>query len=131
MGINKISSTEERFWQLCEGLMIKTRKVKYKNSIFLFKNNVFYFEYNSEKKYLWCSYEQIWSVFEKEYKMEYLAIQYFIKSQLQEYLKCNMVSPLFDLPFFYDIKNNLKYNENDSKSIFHNGANAIEAHFKD
>ena len=84
---------EERFWQLCEGLTLKIDKEKYPDSTFLFKEDVFMFEYYSKNKYLWCSNPHVWSVFVKEYNMRYDDIQFFIKSQVQEHFKCNGITP--------------------------------------
>ena len=78
-------SKEERFLQLIDGLTVKIDQKKYPNSVFLFKGNHFYFEI--EKTYIWCSYYKVWSVFEKEYEMEYADVQVFIKDQLEEHFK--------------------------------------------
>ena len=84
-------SKEERFLQLIDGLTIKIDKEKYSDSIFFFKGNDYYFEI--EKTDIWCSYDQVWSVFKREYGMNYDGIQVFIKDMVERHFKMNGVTP--------------------------------------
>jgi len=90
---------EEIFWQLCEGLTLKIDKEKYPNSTFLFKDDKYFFEYDSKNRNLWCSYKHIWGVFEKEYSMQYSDIQSLIKLLVEEHFKCKGITPLLDYTF--------------------------------
>ena len=83
----------ERFWQLCKGLTIKIDKEGYPDSVFFFKDDECQFEYDTANGHLWCRYSSIWSVFEKEYSMEYSEIQSLIKIQVEEHFKCKGVTP--------------------------------------
>lgn len=85
---------EERFWQLCNGLEIKIDLEKYPNTIFFFKGEDLWFEYEAETGYLWCRYLYVWSVFEKEYGMNYSKIKSLIKKQVENHFKCKEVTPI-------------------------------------
>ena len=86
-------TAEQRFLQLCEGLTIKIDKEKYPNSIFFFKGNDFFFEYNSKSGSLWCSRNRVWSFLEKEYSLNYNEIESLIKDMLEKHFNLRGVTP--------------------------------------
>ena len=51
------------------------------------------FEQNIKSRYLWCDFDEIWSVFYKEYKNNYNDVQSLIKSWLEEESKLNVFTP--------------------------------------
>ncbi len=83
---------EARFAELIQELEFVTNK-SYPDSEFYFKGKDVYFEHDKKTKYLWCDYDKIWSVFEKEYGMKYEEIQVFIKEQVTEHLKLKDITP--------------------------------------
>ena len=89
-----VITKEARFFDLCQGLILKIDKKKYPNSIFFFNSkDEFFFEYDSKSKYLWCSHSRIWSVFDSEYGLNYQQIQAFIKGAVEEHFKCKEITP--------------------------------------
>src|SRR6185312_5103719 len=50
-------------------------------------------EYNSKSGCLWLSYNNIWSVFEREYHMKYNEIRSFIKNEVETTFNCTDVTP--------------------------------------
>jgi hypothetical protein len=87
----KLLSPEERFLEIINGLEIKIDKKKYPDSIFYFKGDKYFFEL--EKDIIYCSYNNVWSIFLQEYKMNYDATQAFIKNQVEEHFKMKHVTP--------------------------------------
>lgn len=83
---------EARFAEIVEGLKIGTRK-DYPNSDFYVKGNDTYFEYDKKIKHLWCDYENVWRIFEKEYGIKYDEIQAFIKVQVAKRLNIKDITP--------------------------------------
>jgi len=55
----------QRFLELFNGC--ETKKVDPYHTIRYSKNGIWLFEYDLQKKILWCSYERVWGVFEREY----------------------------------------------------------------
>ena len=88
----KKPTKEERFLELINGCEIKIDKAKYPNSVFFFKGDKYFFEI--EKQYLWCSYVNVWSVFESEFKLGYDEIKSLIKSMVEEHFKMKGVTPI-------------------------------------
>lgn len=82
----KKPTPEERFWEILKGCVVETSE-KYPRSTFLLKDGKFFFEF--EKDTLWCSWNNVWSVFEKEFNMSYNDIQNLINIQVEEHFKCN------------------------------------------
>jgi hypothetical protein len=72
---------------------LEADRVKYPDYIFFFKGNNSWFEYNTKNKYLYCSYEFVWSVFEKEFGLKYDEIQLLIKTLVEEYFECTDITP--------------------------------------
>lgn len=62
------------------------------DSVVLLKNGKRHFEI--KKQYLWCSYMNVWSVFEKEFSMNYDQIQALIKDVVEEHFKCKGLTHL-------------------------------------
>lgn len=81
------------FDQLFLALQVKIDKDKYPNSIFFFNDDTIYMELDIKSRNLWCSYRYIWSIFEKEFSMEYNDIQLFIKSRVEEHFNSGPVTP--------------------------------------
>jgi len=80
-------SKEDRFLELIDDIEIKVDKEKYLGSVFFFKDEKCFFEHNSKYDYLWCDYNNIWSVFEREYGLSHTEIQSFIKYMLEKHFK--------------------------------------------
>lgn len=85
----KKPAPEERFWEILKGCVVETSE-KYPGATFLLKDGKYFFEL--QKDILWCSYGNVWSVFEREFNMTYNEIQNLIKIQLEEHFKCNGVT---------------------------------------
>ena len=81
---------KERFWQIMNGCEIYTEKEN-PNSVFFIKNGSVFFELQNST--LWCSYHNVWRVFESEFSMLYQEIQSLIKNQMEERFKMKGITP--------------------------------------
>jgi hypothetical protein len=86
----KKPSPEQRFIEIIKGLVID-KDEEYSNSTFYFKDEKYFFEL--EKDTLWCSYDNVWSIFYKEYQMDYYSVQAFLRNQVEEHFKMKGVTP--------------------------------------
>ena len=66
---------------------------KYPNSIFFILNDKILFEYNQKNGYFWCKYNEIWSVFEDKFNLDYIDIQMLIKKVVLNTLNLRDISP--------------------------------------
>ena len=69
-------------------------KEKYPNSVFFFKYNECFFEYNQENGHFWCDYNRVWLIFEAKYNMNYQQIKVFTKSKMEEHFKLRGLTTL-------------------------------------
>jgi len=69
-----------------EGLHIKLDLKRYPNSIFFFKGERLWMEYDRRYKKLWCRGEFL-EVLERKNKLDYLEVQAFIKGQVEQHFK--------------------------------------------
>ena len=65
-----------------EGTHIKLDLKEYPNSVFFFKEDKFWMEYDWETKELWCRWESFWEVLEIENEWKYEGVEAFIKGQV-------------------------------------------------
>lgn len=92
--LTKEDAFKQRFQELMiEGVSIKIDDKKYPNSTFGFKNDIFLWEYNSKKGYLWISYTQIWSKLEGEFSLNYQELKELIKITVEEHFNCKGIIP--------------------------------------
>ena len=82
-------SAEQRFLDLWNECTIKFDFDKYPESIFLMKNDRVIFEQDFKYGNLWVNYDLVWSVFEKEYSLNYVDIQSLIKGMVEIHFKIN------------------------------------------
>ena len=84
------------FEEIFKKLQVKINKEQFPNSVFFFNEDIVYMELdvNSKERFLYCSYRYIWSIFEREFSMEYKDVQSFIKSRMEEYFKSELVTPV-------------------------------------
>lgn len=90
---NQEKTKEEMFFELIQGLTAKWDKEEYPDSIFYFKGDISWFEYNEETRYVWVRYHGFWEVFEEEYRLDYQDAKDFLKDMLEEYFKWEGVTP--------------------------------------
>lgn len=76
-----------------EGTHIKLDLKCYPTSIFFFKEDGFWMEYDWENKDLWCRWEGFWEVLEEENGWEYYEVQAFIENQVEEHFKVKGFTP--------------------------------------
>ena len=76
-----------------EGVHIKLHLKEYPNSVFFFKEDKFWMEYDWKYENLWCRCEDFWEVLRKENGWEYAEVQAFIKKQVEERFKLKGVTP--------------------------------------
>jgi hypothetical protein len=69
---------------------------EYPNSIFYKKNGVVVMEQNKKTKDFWFDYNEIWSIFERFFGMEYKEIQSFLRYWLEETLNLEGFTPNSD-----------------------------------
>ncbi len=58
-----------------------------------YRNNQWIFQQDLKNKILWCYYYKVWEIFEKEYSMNYQAIQELHKNQVNKALGCESLTP--------------------------------------
>jgi hypothetical protein len=73
------------FIEIMRGLEIKSDKVKYPNSIFFFKDGLWYFELSTASGDLWCRYDKVWSVFTDKHNKVYSETKAFIQEMVKEH----------------------------------------------
>ena len=81
------STKQAVFANLMKGLRPKHDRKHYPHSTFWFKDNTWLFEHDEHEKYFWCSHKQVWSVFEQEFNMDYVEIEAFLRTSLEQYFK--------------------------------------------
>ena len=83
---------EEWFKSLLNGLKIEIHDYK-PDSVFYKKNGRYFFELyqDLEKKYFYCYYDLVWSVFHNKYKLNDDEIQAFVSSMVEKDLKLGKV----------------------------------------
>lgn len=79
---------EERFWQLMDGCVMDTQNPDY--TLWMKDGTVFFKLINDT---LWCSRRNVWSVFKNEYSMKFDSIQSLIKTNVENRLKMNGITP--------------------------------------
>lgn len=84
---------KQRFKEFLQGLEIKINLKEYPDSIFFFKGDDYYFEYDWKNKRFWVSYDRVWKVFQEEYNMKYYEIQSLIKTQMEQDFKLEGITP--------------------------------------
>ena len=89
-------SKEQIFLDLWNGCTIKFDFEKYPEKIFLMKNDKVIFEQDHKNGRLWCNYNRVWLIFEKEFGMKYDDIQSFIKNMVEKHFKLWVLTPLND-----------------------------------
>jgi hypothetical protein len=78
--------------QLLSGCEVKLDLKKYPHSVFLFKDGKCFFEIEGTR--LWCSYNNVWTVFKDEHSMSHDEIRSLIKSAVEEHFKIKGVTPI-------------------------------------
>ncbi len=95
---------EERFKELIDCLYTGDYPVKitldgsFKRIEFYNSKGDWLFDYNQRNGYTWIRWSLIWSVFEKEYDMEYDEIELFMKDMLLTHLKIKETTPTITHP---------------------------------
>ena len=89
------------FWFYDESFVRKVKLYKLNNKeislpLKVKGKGVCLFDQDLKNKSLWCDYDEIWSVFEKEYMYNYIDIQSLIKGWLEEDSKLNVYTPAFN-----------------------------------
>jgi hypothetical protein len=81
------NTKEAAFAGLMNGLERRQDWKNYPHSIFWFKNGTYMFEYDGKEKYFWCSYPDVWAIFEKQFNMEFEEIQSFLRDMMELFFK--------------------------------------------
>ena len=76
-----------------EGVHIKLHLKEYPNSVFFFKEDKFWMEYDWKYKNLWCRCEDFWEVLKRENNWGHGEVRAFIRSQLEQHFKLKDVTP--------------------------------------
>lgn len=91
--VSKKEEMEKEFLNLWNGCTLKFDFEKYSQSIFLMKDGKYFFEQDFKRNYLWCSYNNVWSIFESKYGLEYNEIQSFIRDMVEQHFKLGGLTP--------------------------------------
>jgi hypothetical protein len=62
--------------------------------IIFHKGTNFYMGLDFKDGQLWCQYERVWSFFRYKKCMEYTETQDFVRSMVEQYLKCKVSTPI-------------------------------------
>ena len=76
-----------------EGLHIKLDLKCYPHSVFFFKEDRCWMEYDWKNGYFGCRYEGFWDVLGKEKNLAYSEVRAFIKGQVEEHFKLKGIIP--------------------------------------
>lgn len=90
---SKEQEMEEEFLNLWNGCTIKFDFEKYPQSIFLMKDGKYFFKQDFKNNNLWCSRQNVWSIFEKKFGLKYTEIQLFITSTVEQHFKLRGLTP--------------------------------------
>ena len=82
-----------------EGTTIKLNLKMYPTSIFFFKEDSFWMEYDWENGDLWCRGEGLWQVLERKNNWKRSEVQAFIKDQVEQHFKVKGVTPVCRLAY--------------------------------
>lgn len=88
---NTKADKEKLFLELFQNLTMKSDIDRYPNSVFYFRGDELFLEI--EKSYLWVSYKHIWTIFEREFSMNYTEIQSFIQSMVEKHFNWKGLTP--------------------------------------
>ena len=86
-----VLSPEQVFLDIIDGCTIKIDKLKYPNSIFLFKGDDWMFEI--ENSNIWCRLDKVWERISEAISGDYQATLAFLKMQLDQHFKMKGVTP--------------------------------------
>lgn len=78
------SEKESKFMEIITGLERKEEKTLYPDSVFWVKDGKVFFERDDKNNRFWCSYVNVWSVFEKKFGMEYNEIEWFLDKEVEK-----------------------------------------------
>ena len=94
----KTNGKEDVFLFLMEDTVSKIDEKEYPNYIFLFKEEKTLFEFykiqDEKNGHFYCSYQHYWSVFEREYGLNYTEIQKFTKDMVEKHFKTKVLTPI-------------------------------------
>ena len=76
-----------------EGTHIKLDLKRYPRTVFFFKEDRCWMEYNWKNGYFGCRYEDFWEVLEREYHWGYDEVERFIKNQVEQHFKLKGITP--------------------------------------
>lgn len=92
--MKKKLTPEERFWQIIKSINRPfLTQEDCPDEVFFFRDNDYIMSYDKKTKILWCSWEHLWLIFEKEYNKNYEGIQEMIKIQVEQSFKVEGVTP--------------------------------------
>jgi hypothetical protein len=83
---------EERFAELISGWEWKIDFIKYPDSLFIFKDGYYLFQYDYKNGYLWVNYNKVWSFFYSEFGMKYEKVQLLVKDQVEQHFKLRVTT---------------------------------------
>jgi|SRR5690606_16987053 len=90
---NPDKTKEERFFELIQDLTPDWDKKIYPDSIFYFKGDKVWLDYNGKSGHLCIRYYGFYDVFEKEYGLNHQEIKDFLKDMLEGHFKWKGVTP--------------------------------------
>ena len=92
---NKEKEMEEFFLQLSHinELDIKFNFIEYKDTLFYLYKNKCLFDQDKKTMYFYINYDKIWSVFEKEFSLNYQEIKDFMSGMVEKHFKLKDYTP--------------------------------------
>ena len=91
-----IDEKEKLFLELShlDEIEIRFDLFKYKNDLFYFYKENYLFDQDKKYKYFYISYDNIWSVFELKFNLNYQEISDFMKGMVDKHFKLKGYTPV-------------------------------------
>ncbi len=93
----EVTVTEEdkvnTFLGIIKDLVVK-KSDDYPDSLFFCKNDTIYVELSTKNGNLYCNYPLMWRVFQREYLMQFIDIQSFIKTMVEQHMELKDITPI-------------------------------------
>ena len=88
--------TQEEFIKYLIDILIYSDEFKINklNNQEFYKDDKLYFEYDSKNDYLFCSYDNVWNIFEDKYGLNYQEIKDLLKDMLVGSFNMSETTPL-------------------------------------
>lgn len=121
---------EDMFLEITNDFCIKSDEETYPDTLFFFVCNRNIFQYELTTGNFYCSFHFYWSIFEKEYELNYNEIQSFTKNMVEKHFKLKELIPiLLKNHDFKRVEEHFKTKKLRPRWTLNNRPNRVEEHF--